>query len=124
MHPQTEAIKLGAGDAIIADQPAGRCERNDDAYKGDRENRDPAISSQRAALQVFPTNRQNSNMKVMEFDNVAVDCAAPLIKLRLIELPRARATLAVLNLSNFANQPATSCSLKSCKNEWHAEGCE
>lgn len=55
VHPQAEPIELRSGDSIIAHQPAGRGEGDEDANEGNREHRHSAVPRQRSALHVLPT---------------------------------------------------------------------
>jgi len=44
VHPQSQAIQLGARDAVITDQPTGRCKCNHDEGKGEHEDANATTS--------------------------------------------------------------------------------
>lgn len=53
VHPQTQAVQLGAGDALVAHQPARRREGDDDRHETDEEDTDSAGPSQTSFLHVL-----------------------------------------------------------------------
>lgn len=52
VHPQTQAVQLGAGYSLIAHQPTGRREGNNNGHEADEKHTHPAGSGQAAFLHV------------------------------------------------------------------------
>jgi hypothetical protein len=94
VNPQAESVKFGASDSVVADEPAGRWEGDNDTDESDRENRHAAIACQRSPFHILPKNEVvhvmsslNSN-KVAETKSSTADWTARVAKI----------------LSNFSNQ--------------------